>query len=222
MLEIVSTLTKTLQSALDSRQDLVLENLALRHQLAVLTRCAQLQASSPHRRRVPRLLSSNSNPPQPWQGLARHPACPTASRRQDRGASPSRRTPPPLRAARRLTLPPSQLQSLRLPRAHAGGRNLLDFPATCSPPVEAVCSQQSSASKVRLRPGRPASGASSRETGFWRRTRSWLTYSRSPICPRRRVGGRMCVYLDWPPRRQTKHGRQVAARIPRVGDDAKT
>ena len=38
MLEIVSILAKTLQSALDSRQDLVLENLALRHQLAVLTR----------------------------------------------------------------------------------------------------------------------------------------------------------------------------------------
>ncbi len=38
MLEIVSTLAKTLRSALESRQDLVLENLALRHQLAVLTR----------------------------------------------------------------------------------------------------------------------------------------------------------------------------------------
>ena len=38
MLEIVSILAKTLQSALDCRQDLVLENLALRHQLAVLTR----------------------------------------------------------------------------------------------------------------------------------------------------------------------------------------
>ncbi len=38
MLEIVSTLAKTLQSALDSRQGLVLENLALRHRLAVPTR----------------------------------------------------------------------------------------------------------------------------------------------------------------------------------------
>ena len=38
MLEIVSTLAKTLRSALEPRQDLVLENLALRHQLSVLTR----------------------------------------------------------------------------------------------------------------------------------------------------------------------------------------
>ena len=37
MLEIVSTLANTLRPALESRQDLVLENLALRHQLAVLT-----------------------------------------------------------------------------------------------------------------------------------------------------------------------------------------
>ena len=38
MFEIVSTLAKTLRSALQSRQDLILENLALRHQLAVLIR----------------------------------------------------------------------------------------------------------------------------------------------------------------------------------------
>ena len=38
MFDIVSTLAKTLRSVLGSRQDLALENLALRHQLAVLTR----------------------------------------------------------------------------------------------------------------------------------------------------------------------------------------
>lgn len=38
MLEIAATLARALRSALETRQDLVLENLALRHQLAVLAR----------------------------------------------------------------------------------------------------------------------------------------------------------------------------------------
>lgn len=38
MLQILSTLAATLRPALKSRRDLVLENLALRHQLGVLTR----------------------------------------------------------------------------------------------------------------------------------------------------------------------------------------
>ena len=52
MLEIVSTLAKTLLSALQSRHDLVLENLALQHQLAVLIR----SDGRPRFRPVDRLL----------------------------------------------------------------------------------------------------------------------------------------------------------------------
>ncbi len=204
MPDLALALLTALIRALKSRRYLVLENLALRHQLAVLaasdrrprfrladrlvwtclrrlwdnwrgslflvqpatvvrwhregfprywrrksrrwpgcapgvsrSRCgAQRETSSPHPRKVLRLLPPNANTSEPRQGLPTVAADSAARRRRDRRAARSRRTASPLRAARRLTRRAlsSRLQGPALQRrAHCARTRacLLPCPGPC-------------------------------------------------------------------------------------------